>query len=425
MKRYLLFVAGALCLGMNMIATTFAQTPNTIYGCYKKGDGQLRRVDSLTECKKDEIPITWNIQGPKGDKGDTGAQGSPGIQGVKGDTGAQGQQGIQGLKGDKGDQGPQGIQGLRGDKGEMGEQGPQGVQGLKGDKGDTGDQGQQGLKGDQGLQGLKGDKGDQGEPGLQGVQGLKGDTGENGDKGDRGDQGLPGAGAFNGLKEFTEPGTYEFVVPAGITHLMLEMWGAGGGGGAGNVAGSGGGGGGSGAYTRTVLTVTPGAVYSITIGAGGIAGDPSGGQDCSSVPCAPGQAGGNTTFTDANQNRLGMAAGGSGGAGGFVIDASGQVPLYYAQSAGGFGGVASQLGEAIRRDGLKGGDGQRPDPNFLPTLVRPLEFLSGGQGADPRVPAIGVDAGRGGAGGRGVAISDQTLTLPGIAGRPGYLIVSW
>lgn len=54
------------------------------------------------------------LQGPKGDKGDTGEQG---IQGPKGDTGAQGPQGEQGPKGDTGEQGPQGIQGPKGDTG--------------------------------------------------------------------------------------------------------------------------------------------------------------------------------------------------------------------------------------------------------------------------------------------------------------------
>ena len=46
-----------------------------------------------------------------------------------------GPQGIQGPKGEKGDTGPQGIQGLKGEKGDTG---PQGIQGPKGDKGDPG-----------------------------------------------------------------------------------------------------------------------------------------------------------------------------------------------------------------------------------------------------------------------------------------------
>ena len=69
-----------------------------------------------------------SLQGPKGDKGDTGEQGP------QGQTGAQGPQGVQGPKGDTGAQGPQGERGIQGPQGE---QGIQGIQGPKGDKGDT------------------------------------------------------------------------------------------------------------------------------------------------------------------------------------------------------------------------------------------------------------------------------------------------
>ena len=92
----------------------------------------------------------------KGPKGDTGATGATGPQGLKGDTGADG------LKGLKGDTGAIGPQGLKGDTGAIGPQGP---------KGDTGAIGPQGLKGDTGLTGAAGPKGD---TGLQGIQGPAG-----------------------------------------------------------------------------------------------------------------------------------------------------------------------------------------------------------------------------------------------------------
>ena len=60
---------------------------------------------------------TGNIQGPKGDTGDTGPQGP---QGDTGDTGPQGP------KGDTGDTGPQGPQGPKGDTGDTGPQGSPG-----------------------------------------------------------------------------------------------------------------------------------------------------------------------------------------------------------------------------------------------------------------------------------------------------------
>ena len=164
--------------------------------------------------------LTVGPQGPKGDKGDTGAQGIQGIQGLKGDTGAQGIQGIQGLKGDQGDTGAQGLQGI------------------------------QGLQGLEGLTGLKGDKGDTGDTGPQGPAGPSG---------------------FRGMQEFRNLQNAPFLVtawtaPAGVTKVLVEMWGAGGGGD--SV------GGGGGAYARSVVSVTPGAVYLITVGGGGISAAP-------------------------------------------------------------------------------------------------------------------------------------------------------
>jgi hypothetical protein len=60
-------------------------------------------------------------------------------------------------------------------------------------------------------------------------------------------------------------------VPNGITHILIEVWGAGGGGGPScppDLAG----GGGAGGYTRALLTVTPGATFNIVVGTGGSGG---------------------------------------------------------------------------------------------------------------------------------------------------------
>jgi hypothetical protein len=105
---------------------------------------------------------------------------------LKGDTGATGAQGPQGLKGDTGATGAQGPQGLKGDTGATGATGPQGIQGLKGDTGATGAQGPQG---DTGATGAKGDTGATGPQGPQGIQGLKGDTGATGATGPQGPAG--------------------------------------------------------------------------------------------------------------------------------------------------------------------------------------------------------------------------------------------
>jgi len=108
---------------------------------------------------------------------------------LKGDTGATGPQGPQGLKGDTGATGAQGPQGLKGDTGATGATGPQGIQGLKGDTGATGAQGPQGDTGATGAAGAKGDTGATGPQGPQGIQGLKGDTGATGATGPQGPAG--------------------------------------------------------------------------------------------------------------------------------------------------------------------------------------------------------------------------------------------
>ena len=66
---------------------------------------------------------------------------------------------------------------------------------------------------------------------------------------------------------FNDPGTYTFIVPEDITEITVEVWGGGGRGGARNSNGVGGGGGG-GAYSRSVLSVTPGSTHSLRVGAG-------------------------------------------------------------------------------------------------------------------------------------------------------------
>ncbi|MCX6171238.1 MAG: YDG domain-containing protein, partial [Flavobacterium sp.] len=76
----------------------------------------------------------------------------------------------------------------------------------------------------------------------------------------------------------TTPGTYSYTVPAGVTSIKIQAWGAGGAGGSAQAATSltmraGGGAGGS--YATTTISVTSGDVINYTVGAGG-AGSTSG-----------------------------------------------------------------------------------------------------------------------------------------------------
>jgi hypothetical protein len=98
MKKCFLLPTLALCLGPLNTSSTQAQTnSNTIYACYHKENGQLRRVRDADDCKRNEVLLVWNIRGPQGPQGPMGLQGPQGPRGPKGD------------KGDKGDQGEPGV----------------------------------------------------------------------------------------------------------------------------------------------------------------------------------------------------------------------------------------------------------------------------------------------------------------------------
>ena len=69
---------------------------------------------------------------------------------------------------------------------------------------------------------------------------------------------------------YSTAGSQFFTVPAGVTSITVEVWGAGGGGGSSNNTNSNGGsGGGGGAYARSVLSVSPGQTFYGFVGAGG------------------------------------------------------------------------------------------------------------------------------------------------------------
>jgi len=154
-----------------------------------------------------------------------------------------------------------------------------------------------------------------------------------------------------------------FVVPAGVTSIMVEAWGGGGGGGGRANSGSGGaGGGGGGAYARDTVTVVPGNTYSVTVGAGG-PGGPAGDN--------PGSPGGDSYF-DAGANVLAKGASGGGGgpigAFGARGTAAASVGAFRynggngaagtATDSGGGGGGAGSTGAGQAASGTTGGAGR-------------------------------------------------------------------
>ncbi len=141
------------------------------------------------------------------------------------------------------------------------------------------------------------------------------------------------------IQVFTGSST-NFVVPANVTRIMVEMWGGGGGGGGSGVysytiqpttyyEGHNGGGGGAGGYAWNVFTVTPGTSYTVVPGSRGYGGANNGsvnqGSNAAGIGVG-GSAGGMSSFGNlitANGGNGGSGAGGSnnngaGGAGGTV-----------------------------------------------------------------------------------------------------------
>lgn len=86
--------------------------------------------------------------------------------------------------------------------------------------------------------------------------------------------------------QFTTAGTYTWTVPAGVTKISVAAVG-GGGGGTQKSAGGSGGGGGLVSYTNSV-SVTPGDIYTVVVGAGGVTSGSYGVNGASTYLLAPG-----------------------------------------------------------------------------------------------------------------------------------------
>lgn len=87
MKKYLFLASLALCLVVLNSVSTPAQTSNTIYACYQKNSGDLRKVSAPGQCRNSEIQISWNVAGVPGPQGPTGPQGEKGERGEPGQPG--------------------------------------------------------------------------------------------------------------------------------------------------------------------------------------------------------------------------------------------------------------------------------------------------------------------------------------------------
>ncbi len=189
--------------------------------------------------------------------------------------------------------------------------------------------------------------------------------------------------------EVTASGSY--IVPAGVTTIMVEAWGGGGGG---VVSGSNGqttGGGGGGAYAKVYfLHVTPGETLTISIGAGGLGTSTNVGQGGDTYLRR-----GGTDLIKAVGGGVGPQNGSDGGPGGLATNCVGDIR--YSGGAGGSGG-----GSGSTSGGGGGGAGAGRSNNGA----------AGGQGANNAGGTGGAGANGGGSGGdgmitKGVAYSGQ------------------
>lgn len=207
--------------------------------------------------------------------------------------------------------------------------------------------------------------------------------------------------------------------PAGITSVTVECWGGGGAGGGASSASIGGGGGGGGAYSTSILTLTPGTIYTVTVGAG-----------AAGVSAANGGTGGDSWFSTTGTI---LAKGGSGGlfntaAGGGAGGASGS-GVGTTKFSGGAGGTGQNLvsgsgggGGGGAGNAAVGGAGGNGGVGVGGTAGAGGS-VGGGAGA------VGVITGAGNAGnvpgGAGSGASTTATSRAGGAGAAGQVIVTW
>jgi hypothetical protein len=118
-------------------AGPFNSTSGSIQACYKP-DGSLRLVTDPSDCRSNEVSLTWDQSGPAGPTGPTGATGATGPTGATGATGDTGPQGATGATGATGPTGATGDTGAKGDTGAAGATGATGATGASGATGPAG-----------------------------------------------------------------------------------------------------------------------------------------------------------------------------------------------------------------------------------------------------------------------------------------------
>jgi hypothetical protein len=236
---------------------------------------------------------------------------------------------------------------------------------------------------------------------------------------------------------FTANGT--FTVPTGITAVSVSLWAGGGGGkGGGSGASSNAGVAGNGGTVNAIVTVTPGASISVTVGAGGNGssgsasttsnGSTGGTTSFGSLASITGGGGGGTGATATvttsglrlNQTVLGSSSGNNGTT---TDDGTCAPTLFYGGGGGGAGWSGGGGGGGGVVSGPGGTGGAIGNPSFSQTA---------GSNGSAGTSGGGQTGGAGGAGGNnagtntgGTAGAAGSLGGGGGGGGAGAVVVSW
>jgi hypothetical protein len=213
-------------------------------------------------------------------------------------------------------------------------------------------------------------------------------------------------------KIFGASGSWQ--APAGVTQVTVECWGPGGNGNAGPTGNplTGGAGGGGGAYASSVVSVTPGNSYTITVGTGGSE------TDTSFESTVIADAGKNATLSGGNSA--------DGGLGGTAASSTGTTKF-----SGGRGGNVT--GSGVGRGGTGGGGAAGRSSNGTDAADRTTDGTTGlavglgGTGSEGGDGGGGGSTGAGfagnnfGGGGGGAGTSNNTAGT----GAGGLVILIW
>jgi len=178
-------------------------------------------------------------------------------------------------------------------------------------------------------------------------------------------------------------GTYSFTVPAGVTSITVQCWGGGGAGGQVSLNSDGKGGGGGGAYTSSIVSVTPGQIYTVIVGSKGVAGTATGstpgGQSIFRSPAL-------VDLVIANGGFNGDNADGSGtvGLGGLVSINPDLANKSFLSFAGGNGGKGNTDFQGGGGGGGSSGSAAGSDKQAPSAIVNGADalFAKGGKGGD-------------------------------------------